>query len=324
MRKPQKNWECQWRIIITNINSQRHSTSESSERRSNMSNLFDTGVSIEKMAAYLDGNVYSEEAQKISSLISSNDDLKQFVESNDAIDEGIEEFYSLGGEMPEEISNLDFDLPDVSVGDEISEASDILSEDSDSLPVNHSQTENNMEENSPVFKALTVDDIQQEFPDTCAIKSQQIILESHDINVSEQDLVEESIDKGWYVPGQGGTMPEDVGNLLEEHGMTVNHFENATIDDIASELAKGHQVIVGVDSGELWQPGHFETFEDFFKLGGADHALIVSGIQVNPLTSEREVILTDPGTGEVAHTYTIDQFEDAWDDSDNFMISSDI
>lgn len=289
-----------------------------------MSNLFDTGVSIEKMAAYLDGNVYSEEAQKISSLISSNDDLKQFVESNDAIDEGIEEFYSLGGEMPEEISNLDFDLPDVSVEDEISEASDILSEDCDSLPVNHSQPENNMEENSPVFKALTVDDIQQEFPDTCAIKSQQIILESHDINVSEQDLVEESIDKGWYVPGQGGTMPEDVGNLLEEHGMTVNHFDNATIDDIASELAKGHQVIVGVDSGELWQPGHFESLEDFFKLGGADHALIVSGIQVNPLTSEREVILTDPGTGEVAHTYTIDQFEDAWDDSDNFMISSDI
>lgn len=289
-----------------------------------MSNLFETGVSIEKMAAYLDGNVYSEEAQKISSLISSNDDLKQFVESNDAIDEGIEEFYSLGGEMPEEISNLDFDLPDVSVGDEISEASDILSEDCDSLPVNHSQPENNMEENSPVFKALTVDDIQQEFPDTCAIKSQQIILESHDINVSEQDLVEESIDKGWYVPGQGGTMPEDVGNLLEEHGMTVNHFDNATIDDIASELAKGHQVIVGVDSGELWQPGHFESLEDFFKLGGADHALIVSGIQVNPLTSEREVILTDPGTGEVAHTYTIDQFEDAWDDSDNFMISSDI
>ncbi len=287
-----------------------------------MSNLFDTGVSIEKMAAYLDGNVYSEEAQKISSLISSNDDLKQFVESNDAIDEGIEEFYSLGGEMPEEISNLDFDLPDVSVGDEISEASDILSEDCDSLPVNHSQPENNMEENSPVFKALTVDDLQQEFPDTCAIKSQQIILESHDINVSEQDLVEESIDKGWYVPGQGGTMPEDVGNLLEEHGMTVNHFDNATIDDIASELAKGHQVIVGVDSGELWQPGHFESLEDFFKLGGADHALIVSGIQVNPLTSEREVLLTDPGTGEVTHTYTMDQFEDAWDDSDNFMISA--
>lgn len=287
-----------------------------------MSNLFDTGVSIEKMAAYLDGNVYSEEAQKISSLISSNDDLKQFVESNDAIDEGIEEFYSLGGEMPEEISNLDFDLPDVSVEDEISEASDILSEDCDSLPVNHSQPENNMEENSPVFKALTVDDIQQEFPDTCAIKSQQIILESHDINVSEQDLVEESIDKGWYVPGQGGTMPEDVGNLLEEHGMTVNHFDNATIDDIASELAKGHQVIVGVDSGELWQPGHFESLEDFFKLGGADHALIVSGMQVNPLTSEREVLLTDPGTGEVTHTYTMDQFEDAWDDSDNFMISA--
>ena len=181
-----------------------------------------------------------------------------------------------------------------------------------------------MEDNNLVFKGLTVNDIQQEFPDTCAIKPQQIILESHDINVSELDLVNESIDKGWYTPGQGGTMPEYVGNLLEEHGMTVNHFEHATINDIASELAKGHQVIIGVDSGELWKPGHFENMEDFFKLGGADHALIVSGIKVNPLTSEREVILTDPGTGEVAHTYTMDQFEDAWDDSNHFMISSEI
>lgn len=167
---------------------------------------------------------------------------------------------------------------------------------------------------------LTTNDIQQKYPDTCAIKSQQIILESNDIKVSEDELVSESIENGWYVPGQGGTSPVDVGNLLESHGMTVSRFVHASIDDIATALAQGHHVIVGVDSGELWDSGTWETFEDFLNSGGADHALIVSGIQLNPLTAEREVVLTDPGTGEVAHSYTIDQFLDAWGDSDNFMV----
>ena len=172
------------------------------------------------------------------------------------------------------------------------------------------------------FGQLTPNDIQQQYPDTCAIKSQQIILQSHNIDVSEDELVEESIDKGWYTPGNG-TSPSDVGNLLEEHGVNVSRYEHASIDDIASELAKGHQIIVGVDSGELWTPGTYESLEDFIMGNGADHALIVSGIDVNPLTGEREVTLTDPGTGEVARIYTADKFEDAWDDSNNFMVTTD-
>lgn len=135
-------------------------------------------------------------------------------------------------------------------------------------------------------------------------------------------MVEESIDKGWYTPGNG-TNPSDVGNLLEEHGVNVSRYEHASLDDIAVELAKGHQVIVGVDSGELWTPGAYETFEDFIAGNVADHALIVSGINVNPLTGEREVTLTDPGTGEVAHTYTAEEFDDAWNDSNNFMVTTD-
>lgn len=171
------------------------------------------------------------------------------------------------------------------------------------------------------FGQLTPNDIQQQYPDTCAIKSQQIILQSHDIDVSEDELVRESIEKGWYAPG-AGTSPSEVGNLLEEHGVNVSRYEHASIDDIAAELAKGHQVIVGVDSGELWTPGAYETFEDFIAGNVADHALVVSGISVNPLTGEREVTLTDPGTGEVAHTYTAEEFDDAWNDSDNFMVTT--
>lgn len=174
---------------------------------------------------------------------------------------------------------------------------------------------------STTLGQLTPSDIQQQYPDTCAIKSQQIILQSHGIDVSEEELVNKSIENGWYTPGQGSS-PSVVGNLLEEYGVSVHRYEHASIEDIAAEFAKGHQVIVGVDSGELWKPGMSETLEDFIA-GNADHALIVSGIDVNPLTGQREITLTDPGTGEVAHTYTAEEFEDAWEDSNNFMVTTD-
>lgn len=164
------------------------------------------------------------------------------------------------------------------------------------------------------------EDVLQSYPDTCAIKSQQLILESNGIDVSESELRDEAIGNGWYNPGYGTPM-ENVGDLLENHGMEVHRYVNATVSDIADELSKGHQVIVGVDSGELWNSGPDETFEDIIYGEQADHALLVSGIVVDPFTSEESVLLTDPGTGDVCMEYPADQFEDAWDDSGDFMVS---
>lgn len=49
------------------------------ERRHTMDNLFNSGISIEKMAAFLDGNLSSSEMQGISSLIDNDASLKQIV-----------------------------------------------------------------------------------------------------------------------------------------------------------------------------------------------------------------------------------------------------
>ena len=164
------------------------------------------------------------------------------------------------------------------------------------------------------------EDVLQQYDDTCAIKSQQLILESYGIDVSEQDLRNEAIKYGWYAPGLGTPM-EDVGNLLENHGMEVHRYVNASVSDISNELSKGHQVIVGVDSGELWNAGIGETFEDLIFGEQADHALIVSGIVVDPFTAEQNILLTDPGTGDVCMEYSVGQFEEAWDDSGDYMVS---
>lgn len=164
------------------------------------------------------------------------------------------------------------------------------------------------------------EDVQQQYADTCAIKSQQLILESNGFDIPESELRDEAIINGWYSPGYGTPM-EDVGNLLESYGMKIHRYQNASVADIAHELSQDHQVIVGVDSGELWNTGPNETLEDIIFGEQADHALLVSGIVVNPFTAEGSVLLTDPGTGDACAEYPIDQFEDAWEDSGKFMVS---
>lgn len=162
--------------------------------------------------------------------------------------------------------------------------------------------------------------VQQHYEDTCAIRCQELILRDFGVNMSEDGLRREASTYGWYEPG-GGTSPSDVGNLLELHGVPVQRYEDATIFNLTSELAQGHKVIVGVDSGELWNVGLFEHIEDQLGLSGADHALLVSGIDTTD-PAQVQVILTDPGSGDIAKAYPLEQFIEAWKDSHCFMVAT--
>ena len=171
----------------------------------------------------------------------------------------------------------------------------------------------------PVYDVKS-EDVRQYYDDTCAIKSQEILMNASGLNVTEEELRFEAFQNGWYAPGVGTPM-EDVGKLMEAHGMDIQQQIHGSIFNLVSELSKGHPIIVGVDSGELWSPSADESFEDIIKGPGADHAVIVTGIEFNENFSDGTVNLIDPGTGGFSISYDIDQFCDAWDDSDNFMVS---
>lgn len=162
--------------------------------------------------------------------------------------------------------------------------------------------------------------VHQQYSDTCAIKSQQLVLENYGIYVSEDELCAESYSHGWYSPGCGTSM-EDVGKLLELHGIGVTQYVNGNIFNVINELAQGHNVIMGVDSGELWHYGLYERIEDRVLGPRADHALIVSGINTAD-PQNIKVIITDPGTGDLCKEYTLSQFVDAANDSNFFMVTT--
>jgi len=169
--------------------------------------------------------------------------------------------------------------------------------------------------------SIVSSNVLQQHPDTCAIQCQRLILNEFGKGVTENQLVEEAKESGIY-QGQG-TSPEDVGKLLESHGLPVNRYDNANVFNLSNELAQGHKVIVGVDSADLWEShnGILHEIFDFFGLAKADHAVIVSGIDTTD-PDHIKVNITDPGTGDVAKSYPIEQFLDAWKGSDFTMVST--
>lgn len=174
-------------------------------------------------------------------------------------------------------------------------------------------------------------EIYQGYDSTCAIRSQQIILRDYGIDMSQEDLMAFAEQNGWFSE-ETGTPMGYVGFILQSAGVSVHQNEDSTIYDLINELAQGHRIIVGVDSGELWADRNGNLWEQTKEFiddlwngqKGADHALIVAGIEVNPKDpSDVTVILTDPGTGDLRIEYTLDQFMDAWEDSNCFMVATD-
>jgi hypothetical protein len=165
------------------------------------------------------------------------------------------------------------------------------------------------------------DAVHQQYSDTCAIQCQHLILNQFGIPVSETQLVREAIHDGIYSPGHG-TKPGDVGRLLEDHGLPVHRYAGANVFNLAVELGKGHKVIVGVDSGSLWHTNSLlGELAAHFGFTAADHAVIVSGINTHD-PQHPTIIVTDPGTGDVAKEYPVHDFLEAWHGSHFTLVAT--
>lgn len=273
----------------------------------------DLPVSEEMLGAYLEGNLDTLEKLYVENEIISNDNLAQLANED----------YNLDAEIIGLPFDVDFDMIDLPIDFDNANINDPMAG-----TYNYDDLSDLKIFGEPGTPAGTPNPmINQFYADTCAIRSQQIILRDYGIDISQEDLVHIANENGWYAPGQGTPM-ECVGNLLEIAGVSCHQSENNTIFDLTNELAQGHRIIVGVDSGELWADNFYdklsEKFEDFMGGGGADHALIVAGVEVNPNNpSDVKVVLTDPGNGNLRVEYSLEEFVDAWKDSNCFMVSTD-
>ena len=159
----------------------------------------------------------------------------------------------------------------------------------------------------------------QETGSSCAVASQEFVLEQlTGREFDESDLRDLAEEQGWYSP-EGGTAMDDVGNILEHMGLTVDRSYDNSIRDLEECLQNGGEVIVAVDSSEIWEGRD----DDFFGPGiDADHALQVIGLDYSD-PGHPMVILNDPGTANGGGAMiSLDVFMGAWEDSGCFMVEA--
>ncbi len=300
--------------------------------------------SIEKFAAFLDGNLSQSEMKQFSQLAEQDEVLHQLLNASTEIEDSIAGFTDSDLQLPPEIANPDFELPDIDnanlgglvddifgdnthtnqqegfdAGVECQQEPEIFDERETLATSYRAYGESGENMYDPVY-------IKQPDDHSCGLRSQQIVLRDFGIDIPFADLERYALDAGGYT--EKGTYTYDIGKVLEMAGVGMHQVEGSTIYDLTNELAQGHRVIVSVDADELWYNNSLQGklanwFNDVFGNQGGNHALIVAGVEVNPLdTSDVKVVLTDPGTGHLRIEYPLQQFIEAWKDSNCFMVAT--
>lgn len=311
-------------------------------------------VSIEKFAAYLDGNLTEEGMNEVASAIHADDSLQDILSSGYMVDEMLSTYDDWNQIVPDDIFTDSFDIPNVEGN---LDASDIFPQNEDSIyaetvDVSYNVDDITVTENDKIntinsnFQTMTntikigtsnygetgqnITDpifIQQPDDHSCALRSQQIILRDFGIDIPFKDLEKIAKENGVY--SDDGTSMCDVGKVLDIAGVGMHQVIGCNMFDLTNELAQGHRVIVGVDANELWYNDSITDklknwFDDITGNQGGNHALIVAGIEVNPNNpSDVKVVLTDPGSGDLRIEYPMKQFMDAWKDTNCFMAATD-
>jgi len=265
--------------------------------------FLNSGISDELLAAYIDGNTTECENALIENSLNGDSILSETYEiASDTVSFGTgfdwEQYEDFLFTNNFNISNMDNTL---------NSGSRTYGEEGQNL-------------HDPIF-------IQQPDDHSCALRSQQIVLRDFGIDIPFEDLERIALEAGVYT--NQGTYTCDIGKVLEIAGVGMHQVPGSTIYDLTNELAQGHRVIVSVDAHELWYNDSImgkmtNWFNDVFGEQGGNHALIVAGVEVNPDDpSDVKVVLTDPGSGDLRIEYPLDQFMDAWQDSNCFMAATD-
>ena len=143
------------------------------------------------------------------------------------------------------------------------------------------------------------------------VPSDVVIERAIELGVLSYDPSQEGLD-AWSGMNESGVMV-----LAESFGLDVD-LRYGDTSDLVDYLAAGHSITVGLDADEIWY-----GVDDDSTDGGTDgnHQVVVTGIDpVNGL-----VYLNDSGNPDgLGEVIPLSQFEDAWADTNNSMIVTDL
>jgi hypothetical protein len=170
--------------------------------------------------------------------------------------------------------------------------------------------------NSPCMEVLPMTALAANCQESncCALECEKYVMSLMGLPFDEQQLMTDAQRNGWLK--DNGTALHNVGRHLEGKGIIVKRQYKCTVEDIAAALEAGNYLIVAVDGGEL--TGNPEEFrEDVFSGQIPDHTVVVLNCDI----AQGKITVFDPYSPDTENVCTIGQFEDAWADSKNYLVT---
>lgn len=238
-------------------------------------------VTTEILAAYVEGNASKEEREAVLQYLTTNPDAMQSILFAMEDNSNIQ---SNSSSYTHYIKNLGEMLDDIAAPD-----TQLSSTQMATLVAAQNSSDN-----------------------LCVVRCEGIALRHFGHNVTDEELLEESKQEGWLQ--SSGTIFTDIGKLSEKHGLKVQQVTHGNLEMLVDAISEGCIIIVFVDEGELTGDYIQEKEEDLYIGGCPDHVVIVQAI------SKERISIIDSYTPEQTDSYPIDQFLDAWNDSQNFLV----
>jgi len=148
----------------------------------------------------------------------------------------------------------------------------------------------------------------------CAVRCEGYALRTLGIDVSDSELEKEAEINGWLK--SEGTPLHCMGLLAEKHGIFVARKYNCLIEDIVQSIEKGEIVIATIDNKELSQTLEEASQNDILYGETPNHSVVIQSVDLNNHT----ITILDSDAPDSTHTYPLDIFQNAWDDSANYLV----
>ena len=148
----------------------------------------------------------------------------------------------------------------------------------------------------------------------CAVRCEGYALRALGIDVSDEELEKEAEDHCWLKTE--GTPLHCIGLLSEKRGLYASRRYGCSIDEIIRAVANGEMVIAAIDNTELSQSIEEARKNDLQNGKTPNHAVVIQSVDLE----NRTITILNPGHPALSHTYPLDIFQNAWDDSVHYIV----
>ena len=247
-------------------------------------------ITSELLAAYAEGNVSESERNAVRQYLADHPDQLESVAIM------MDEDFDIQLEESDKASSRSFDEELDALLDEIeSEEPETGTPSVSILPLMSKAAQN------------VVDNL-------CAVRCEGYALRALGIDISDEELEKEAEDHCWLMTE--GTPLHCIGLLSEKRGLYASRRYGCSIDEIIRAVANGEMVIAAIDNTELSQSVEEARKNDLQNGKTPNHAVVIQSVDLE----NRTITILNPGHPALSHTYPLDIFQNAWDDSVHYIV----